>query len=311
MSKYDSLKHPFSYRMELWAARKTNDLQESQPKAMPCHVVKVEKDFIHVQFDTSNQIFTLPTVKMTQGFSRFGREPTQVGDKGMAVPNDYYLGGNTAYAGGNASFYPRGNLSTLSFQPVANLNAPKRDYDQHHETGGPNGWIVKTMEKQQESAGPGQFPGQSNGTGGNGSSGNRSSGGSSPALMRAQVRAIGQRSFLAAQGLLSKSLTDVISGGTGSAGGNGSSGTSGTSDGSSSSQQDNDKTQFSFDKDGLATIQSKDDKHLITVDGKNKKITINVPKDETIYLGGDGSTGKYAKIATVSGPMINAQGRIS
>jgi hypothetical protein len=197
-------------------------------------------------------------------------------------------------------------LSTLSFQPVANLKAPKRDYDQHHETGGPNGWIVKTMEKQEENSQQGSQSGSSTGT----STGNGSGGGStSPAMLRTHMRLMEQRNFIAARGFLSKGLTDLISGSSGGLGGAGSS-SNGSGSGSNSSQQDNDKTQFSFDKDGLATIQSKDSSHLITVDGKNKQITLQVPSDETIYVGGDGKTGKYAKIATVGGPMINAQGRI-
>jgi hypothetical protein len=247
----------------------------------------------------------MPTVKMTQGFSRFGREPTQKGDKGYAVPGGYYMGGVSAYAGGNTSFYPRANLSTLSFQPVANLKAPKRDYDQHHETGGPNGWVVKTMEKQQEENTQGS---QSPSTGNGGSSGNGSGSSPSPAMLRTQMRLMEQRNFMAARGMLSKGLTDVISGSSGGLGGTGTNGTSGS--GSDSSQQQDDKTQFSFDKDGLATIQSKDAKHLITVDGKNKQITLQVPNDETIYVGGDGKTGKYAKLVTTGGPVINAQGRI-
>lgn len=288
--RYDAIKHPFPHRMGLWAARKTNDEQELQPKSVPCHVVKVEKDFIHVQFETNNNVFTMPTVKMTQGFSRFGREPTQVGDKGYAVPGGYYMGGVSSYAGGNTGFYPRGNLSTLSFQPVANLKAPKRDYDQHHETGGPNGWIVKTMEKQEE-----QQQQQNQGTQTAGSTS------SSPAISRANARVMGQRNFVASQRMLRVSTHDT--------GSNGSSGSTGTGS-SDQQQQDNDKTQFSFDKDGLATIQSKDDKHVITVDQKNKQVTIQVPTNETIYLGGDGKTGQYAKLMTEGGPVINGKGRI-
>ncbi len=294
--RYDSIKHPFPHRMGLWSTRKTNDSQEAQAKSVPCHVVKVEKDFVYVQFETNNNIFTMPTVKMTQGFSRFGREPTQKGDKGYAVPGNYYMGGNTGYAGGNTSFYPRSNLSTLSFQPVANLKAPKRDYDQHHETGGPNGWIVKTMEDQQEQQQ------QSGGQTGNGSGTSSGNGGSSPAMLQSYKKVIGQRNILKAPTLLDGLITGGSTGSSNGSSGDGSSG---------SSSQQNDKTQFSFDKDGLATIQSKDTDHIITVDGKNKQVTIKVPKDETIYIGGDGKEGSYAPLMTQKGKVINAKGRVS
>jgi hypothetical protein len=292
MARYDGLKHPFSHRLGQWANRKTNDSQESQAKSIPCHVTKTDKDFVYVQFDTNNNIFTMPTVKMTQGFSRFGREPTQKGDKGYAVPGNYYMGGIDAYAGGKTNFYPRGNLSTLSFQPVANMKAPSRDYDQHHETGGPSGWIVKTMEDQQQSQQGSQT------SGGSGSTGTGSGGGgtTSLAVMRAHQRIMQQRHFMQVP-----TLTDATSGSSGSGSGNGSSG--------SGSGQQQDKTQFSFDKNGLATIQSKDTMHLITVDQQGKKITLQVPTGENVYVGGDGQTGSYAQLVTTKGPVINAKGR--
>jgi hypothetical protein len=206
------------------------------------------------------------------------------------------MGGSSAYAGGKTSFYPRGNLSSLSFQPVANQNAPSRDYDQHHETGGPNGWMVKTMEAQQESAGPGQTGGSGSGNGGSG--GGSGSGGSSPATMRAHQRIMQQRHFM--QFSKPTALANGSSGGNGSSSGSGSSG--------SGSQQQS-KTQFSFDKNDLASIQSKDTDHLVTVDSKGKKITLQVPTGENVYVGGDGQKGKYAQLVTTKGPVINAQGR--
>ena len=150
MGRYDSHMNPFQYMVNKWGSRRINNNQEQQPKSIPCHIQQIEKDFVHVAFETSNSIFTPPVMKMTQSFSRFGREPSQKGDRALAVPGDYYLGGNTAFAGGRTNYYPRGNLSTLSFQPMSNLKAPSRDYDQHWETGGPNGWRCKVMEDQQK-----------------------------------------------------------------------------------------------------------------------------------------------------------------
>ena len=297
MSRYDGVKYAFQHRLGIWANKQTNNLQESQAKAIPCHVVKTDKDFLYIQFDAQNGVFTMPTVKMTQGYSRFGREPTQVGDKGYAVPNDYYMGGMSAYSGGQADFYPRGNLSSLSFQPVANYQAPKRDYDQHHETGGPNGWIVRTMEPQQEGGQGSQFPGSGGtGTGGTGS------GGSTPAMIRSHMRAMQQRNFMATNRLVKINPSDATTAG-GEQGGTGTSGTSGTN------QQQQSKTQLSFDKNDLCTIQSKDTNHLVTVDQQNKKITLQVPTNENVYVGGDGKTGSYAQLVTTKGPVINAQGR--
>jgi hypothetical protein len=81
-------------------------------------------------------------------------------------------------------------------------------------------------------------------------------------------------------------------------------------DQSQQQQQDNDKTNFSFDKDALATVQSKDTDHNITVDSKGKKITLNVPVGEKVYVGGDGKKGQYARIMTEKGPSKNSLARI-
>src|SRR5215469_5314543 len=124
MGRYDSLKHPFHARMADWAAKKAQDVNEQQPKSIPCHVTKVDKDFIYVAFETANQIFTPPIVKIPQSWSQYSREPTQKGDKGYAVPGHYYLGGVTGDAGGNTDYYPRGNLTTLSFNGVSHKENP-------------------------------------------------------------------------------------------------------------------------------------------------------------------------------------------
>src|SRR5215831_10071483 len=186
MGRYDSHINPLQYRMNIWAHRRGNEQREREPKSIPCHVQQMEKDFMHVAFETKNSIFTPPVMKMPQSFSRFGREATQTKDMGVAVPGDYYMGGISAFAGGATNFYPRGNLSSLTFQPVSNLKAPSRDYDQHWETGGPNGWRCKVQEEQQKG-------GQNAGQGGqNGKSGGQS--GASAQALRAQQRVMQRRS---------------------------------------------------------------------------------------------------------------------
>jgi hypothetical protein len=287
MGRYDSIKHPIQYRMNQWHAKKANDHQEKQAKSMPCHVTKVDKDFIYVAFETANNIFTMPTVKIPQSWSQFSREPTQKGDKGYAVPGNYYLGGVTGDSGGNTDFYPRGNLTTLSFNGVSHKENPSRDYDQHTHMGGPNGWIVGPYQKQQQSQQQQQQQNQAQ---------------TSMALsMRTMAFRTQQTKFRKQLNL--PSLFDATT--------SGSSSTSGSSTDQQGQQQNSDKTNFSFDKDGKAVVQSKDDDHIITVDQKNKKITVKVPTDHMIYIGGDGTQGQYDKLMTKSGPVINAKGRIS
>jgi hypothetical protein len=271
--------------MNQWSQKRTNTVQESQTKSIPCHVTKVDKDFITVAFETQNGLFTPPTVRIPQSMSQYGRDPTQVGDKGFASPSDYYLGGVTGEAGGNTNFYPRGNLTAISFQPVSHKQNPDRDQDQLTHMGGPNGWIVGPHKKQQQDQQQSQNGGQSG-------------------LGNVLTAFRTTTAFRAQQSRLRQAVPLDTSGGSGGTGG----GTGGSTSGQQ--QQDDDKTQFSFDKDGKAVMQSKDTDHVITVDQKGKKITIKVPTGHKIYVGGDGSEGQYAQLTTVKGPVINALGRI-
>jgi hypothetical protein len=287
MGRYDSLKHPFHFTMPLWANKKVNTNTEKQAKSIPCHVTKVDKDFITVAFETQNGIFTPPTVKIPQSMSQYGRDPTQVGDKGYAVPGDYYLGGVTGDAGGNTNFYPRGNLTTLSFQHVSHTQNPDRDVDQLTHMGGPNGWIVGPYQKQKQDQQTAQ-----NGNGGQSGT---------VAASAAQFFRT-TNSFRVQQQSLRKVVSPMDTGGI--TGGGGSSGSSGQQ------QQDDNQTNFSFDKDNKCMMQSKSKDYQVTCDEKSGKITLKVPTGKKVYVGGDGSEGQYAQLVTTKGPVINALGRI-
>src|SRR5262245_22792555 len=333
MGRYDSHKNPFATMMNSWVHRRINEAVESMAKSIPCHVQQIEKDFTHVAFETKNSIFTPPVMKMTQSFSRFGREATQKKDMGVAVPGNYYLGGNTAYSGGATNFYPRGNLSTLSFQPLANLNAPQRDYDQHWETGGPHGWKVKWQEKQQESAGTSGFGDGGGGGNGGGNGGDGAGVGPTAQVRRAHLRVMQQR-------IAPTTMARVTPFATGN--GSGSNGNGG--DQQSQDQQDQqdkqNKTELSFDKESKVLLRSKDEKHYLFIDQKNKtmegktekqitfeaketgdyigKKDANLKSDETctvdpgggvVYLGGDKKK-KYCKVMTTCGPSMNVYARV-
>jgi hypothetical protein len=348
MGRYDSHKNPISYMLNSWAHRRVNESREREPKSMPAHIQKIEKDFVHVAFDTRNSIFTPPVMKMTQSFSRFGREPTQQKDMGLCVPGDYYMGGNTAFSGGRANYYPRGNLSSLSFQPLGNLKAPKRDYDQHWETGGPNGWRCKVMEDQQKSGGQ-----QTAGTGGSTSGGN---GSASAAVARTQRTIMQQRNpiLFASNG----SITPYATNGSGSS-------SQGGQSGQPQQQKKKDYTEFSFDKKGRIIAQSVDRKHYLDVNQEKKQVTLtgegttdifgkqvtNIKSGQQVnvdpggqssesgagwdedggqggsqggggggggsgggmgkvYLGGDGKKGKYCPVETKCGTSINVYARV-
>lgn len=87
-------------------------------KTLPCTVVKVDKEFVTVKFEAQGN-YTLPQVTIPQYHSEWMRPPTQVGDKGRAVPADFYLGGMSGDAGGTADFRGRGNLTPLVYHPIS------------------------------------------------------------------------------------------------------------------------------------------------------------------------------------------------
>lgn len=294
MGRYDSHKHPFQYKMNQWGQKRINDRLEREAKSIPCHVTKVDKDFIEVQFETQNGIFTPPTVKIPQSWSQYSREPTQVGDKGYAVPGNYYLGGVTGDAGGSTDYYPRGNLTTLSFNGVSHKQNPDRDYDQLTHMGGPNGWIVGPYQQQQQDG--------QNGQNGNGSS-------STQVAMLSMRRSTYFRNEQAKYvgnpraGIPAVQVTTTSSSSTSS---------------TSQQQQQQDLTQFSFDKNGKALVQSKDGSHNLVVDQQNKTIGLNSaqiayvnPGNGQAYVGGQPNSGTYAKIMTQSGPSMNSYARVS
>ena len=291
MGRYDSHKHPFQFRMNQWARNGMNSAIEKLPKSMPVHVVEQAQDFIKVAFETANGIFSMPIVKIAQAMSQYGREPTQVGDKGHATFGSYYLGGVSGMAGGNTDFYPRGNLSTLNFNGISHVLNPGRNFNQLTHMGGPEGWITRAFEAQQQ-----------------GQQGSQSESGQGPAASAAMYamntdrarRMNIHRAVMGQRKVYVKPLDSATAGGT--------------QGGQSQQQQQQDNgpkgTNFNFDKNNLCTMQSKDTDHNVTVDSQNKKITLNLPVGEWGYAGGDGQKGKYAQIMTTSGPSVNFKARI-
>jgi hypothetical protein len=126
-------------------AKTAQDRAQIMPKNVPAHVVKVTDDFVEIAFDLLGP-YTLPNVKVPQNFSKYVREPTQVGDKGYVTSGDFSLGGSSGDAGGIASAAMRGNLGPLSFQPISQKTFPKRNVDQLTMTGGPAGVHASTAD---------------------------------------------------------------------------------------------------------------------------------------------------------------------
>ncbi|QGZ66266.1 hypothetical protein [Paraburkholderia acidisoli] len=87
--------------------------------------------------------WTLPPITIPKAESQWLTEPTQIGDEGMTMPADAYLGGISGLGGGNADFRQRGNLTALVFVPVGNKSFSPIDPNAA-QIQGPNGTILRT-----------------------------------------------------------------------------------------------------------------------------------------------------------------------
>jgi hypothetical protein len=109
-----------------FAEKKVLDALQLTGKALPCSVTAVNGAIVTVKFEITSG-FTLPSVTIPQAMSKYVREPTQVGDLGVVVPADAYMGGISGLGGGVADLTQRANLSTLMFQAVSNKGWPAYD----------------------------------------------------------------------------------------------------------------------------------------------------------------------------------------
>lgn len=146
MSASNALNTPLFTSITRFVTKMIADAFQRSPRSIPCHVVKVNGDLVTVAFDTHNNIWLPAQIEMSQNFSLFAREPTQVGDKGFAITSDFYLGGASGNAGGTPDYFPRGNLSSASFQPVSQKKFPSRDVNQFVLTGGPSGIQIQSKD---------------------------------------------------------------------------------------------------------------------------------------------------------------------
>ncbi|WP_309601114.1 hypothetical protein [Burkholderia multivorans] len=97
-----------------------------------------------VEFEVQGT-WTLPPVTIPKAESPWIRMPTQVGDKGVTMPADAYLGGISGLGGGTADARTPGNLSALVFLPVSNAGSAPDDPNAA-QVCGPNGAILRTTE---------------------------------------------------------------------------------------------------------------------------------------------------------------------
>lgn len=116
-------KTPLVSTLNRFAEGKADDANQILGKSLPCSVVTVvSSGVVVVKFEVQSSALgaTLPNVMVPVAGSEYVRLPLQVGDKGMCVTADAYLGGVSGLGGGVAGLVQQGNLAALAFAPLGN-----------------------------------------------------------------------------------------------------------------------------------------------------------------------------------------------
>lgn len=114
-------------------------------RALPCRVTAVDGAIVTVAFEVNATPWTIPEITIPKAESPWIRMPTQVGDKGITMPADVYLGGVSGLGGGVANMSRPSNLSALVFVPISNAKSDPIDPDAA-QIEGPNGAIIQTQD---------------------------------------------------------------------------------------------------------------------------------------------------------------------
>ena len=145
----------FDNSQKIWMGRSLNQLAlnkaleviHQQGRALPCSVTAVSGSIVTVKFEVNSGKYTLPQVTVPVAGPEYIRCPTQVGDKGIVLPADTYIGNVTGLGGGTPSLSLPGNLSALVFFPVGNKNWSAPDDPNAVCIYGPNGAVIRDAAK--------------------------------------------------------------------------------------------------------------------------------------------------------------------
>ncbi|MDP9651706.1 hypothetical protein [Paraburkholderia caledonica] len=135
----------FQQNLNRSAVNKAQQAIGALGRALPCRVTAISGGIVTVEFELDSAPWTLPPITIPKAESPWIRMPTQVGDKGVTMPADAYLGGVSGLGGGTADMRRRGNLSALVFVPVSNFNSAPDDVNAA-QVCGPNGAIMRTTQ---------------------------------------------------------------------------------------------------------------------------------------------------------------------
>lgn len=144
-------KTPLALTLPQFTQKKVLDAIQLLGKALPCTVVATNGWIVTVKFEIQspnpNQPITLPQVTIPVAYPPYTYIPFQVGDPGICVPSDVYLGGISGLGGSVADLSLQANLSALVFVPCGNANTDAPTNANALELYGPQGVIVRDVGK--------------------------------------------------------------------------------------------------------------------------------------------------------------------
>lgn len=124
-------------------------------RALPCTVTAVNVNgfasLVTVKFEVVvpyvvkgvRKTYTLPPATIPKAESQWGRNPTQVGDVGIARAADTFLGGISGLGSGVANLgVDYGNLTNLVFEPIAVTTFPAAPSLNQYWVNGPDGAVI-------------------------------------------------------------------------------------------------------------------------------------------------------------------------
>ncbi len=137
---------------KLWAQKRLNQASiqrareaiHSTGRCLPCTVTAISGSFVTVSFLVAQTKFALPQITIPKVESNWLRNPTQVGDTGITIPADVYIGivSGTSNTDPDISIRPP-NLAALVFLPVSNKNSPPPNQNAA-TVQGPDGAVIQT-----------------------------------------------------------------------------------------------------------------------------------------------------------------------
>jgi hypothetical protein len=150
----DFLKLPLQSSLNRAATARAEEAIQNTGRALPCKVTAVEGSIVTVTFeanipyqqpDGTIAVYQLPPITLAKAESQWMRSPTQVGDFGLTLPADTFLGGISGIGTGVADTgVDYGNLSgtRLVWVPVAALSFDSAPSPEQAYVNGPEGVFV-------------------------------------------------------------------------------------------------------------------------------------------------------------------------